>query len=246
MQNAQTAFLTAHWKYLAMLNYEVDPKILLSRLPVGTEFDTFEGKTFVSMVGFLFHDTKLLGVPIPFHQNFEEVNLRFYVRHKAENGEWRRGVVFVKEIVPKFAIALVARAVYEEHYIAIPTRHTLEFDSNTPENPKLVTYEWDYNDNWHHITVHPTGNSYSLATGSEEEFIAEHYWGYTRHSDGTTTEYKVEHPPWRVWAVKDSEFKCDIASLYGAEFVDCLSVKPSSAFLAEGSAVTVYMGNKLP
>ena len=243
MENSQTAFLTAHWKYLAILNYEVDPKILASRTPVGTELDTFQGKTFVSMVGFLFHDTKVLGVPIPFHQNFEEVNLRFYVRYKAENSEWRRGVVFVKEIVPKFAIAFVARTVYEEHYISIPTRHTLEFD--LANNPKLVTYEWEYQNVWQGLTVHPTGNPYVLSAGSEEEFIAEHYWGYTKHSNGSTTEYKVEHPPWRVWAVKNSSFECDVASLYGAEFNGFLSIKPSSAFLAEGSSVTVYMGNKL-
>jgi len=243
MENNQTAFLTAYWKYLAMLNYEVDPKILLSRLPTGTELDTFEGKTFVSMVGFLFHDTKVLRIPIPFHQDFEEINLRFYVRHKAKDGEWRRGVVFVKEIVPKFAIALVARAIYEEHYISIPTRHTLEFDEN--ENPKFVAYEWEYEDKWHSLSVKPTGQAYSLKPGSEEEFIAEHYWGYTRHSDNSTTEYKVEHPTWKVWSVKESTFDCDIAGLYGAEFSEFLKVKPSSAFLAEGSNVTVYMGNKL-
>ncbi len=242
MENSPTAFLTAHWKYLAMLNYEVDPKILASRTPIGTELDTFQGKTFVSIVGFLFHDTKVLGVPVPFHQNFEEVNLRFYVRYKVEKeGEWRRGVVFVKEIVPKFAIAFVARTVYEEHYI--PTRHTLEFDQ--ANNPKLVTYEWEYQDVWQGLTLYPTGNPYTLATGSEEEFIAEHYWGYTKHNDGSTTEYKVEHPPWRVWAVKNSSFQCDVTSLYGAEFNESLSVKPSSTFLAEGSSVTVYMGKKL-
>lgn len=244
MENSQTAFLTAYWKYLAMLNYEVDPKILASRLPKGTELDTFDGKTFVSMVGFLFHNTKVLGLPIPFHQNFEEINLRFYVRHKAEDGEWRRGVVFVKEIVPKFAIAFVARTIYEEHYIAIPTKHTLEL---APDNsPKFISYSWEYKDIWHSLSVETTGDSYSLKAGSEEEFIAEHYWGYTKHSDGTSTEYKVEHPPWRVWAVKSSSFDCNITSLYGQEFNDFLTLKPSSAFLAEGSEVTVYMGNKLP
>lgn len=244
MENNHTAFLTAYWKYLAMLNYEVDPKILTSRIPKGTELDTFNGKTFVSMVGFLFYDTKVLGVPVPFHQNFEEINLRFYVRHKAKNGEWRRGVVFVKEIVPKFAIAFVARTVYEEHYISIPTRHTLEIDSNN--NPKFVSYEWEYEDLWHSLSLEPTANPYPLKPGSEEEFIAEHYWGYTKHSDGSSTEYKVEHPPWQVWSVKNSTFKCNVASLYGEEFREFLSIKPSSAFLAEGSEVTVYMGQKLP
>jgi hypothetical protein len=244
MENSQTAFLTAHWKYLAMLNYEVDPQILASRIPKGTELDTFDEKTFVSMVGFLFHDTKVLKVPVPFHQNFEEINLRFYVRHKAEDGEWRRGVVFVKEIVPKFAIAFVARTIYEEHYISIPTKHVLEIGSDN--NPKFVSYSWEYEDTWSSLSVKATGNPYPLKSGSEEEFIAEHYWGYTKHSDGSSTEYKVEHPPWRVWSVESSAFECNVELLYGKEFCEALSQKPSSAFLAEGSEVTVYMGNKLP
>jgi len=35
--SSSSTFLTARWRYLAMLNYEVDPAILRSRVPVGTE-----------------------------------------------------------------------------------------------------------------------------------------------------------------------------------------------------------------
>jgi len=97
-------FLTADWRYPALLNYESDPALLQPMVPAGMELDTWNGKTFVSMVGFSFLNTRVLGLAIPLHGNCEEINLHFYMRHKAEDG-WRRGVVFIKEIVPRAAIA---------------------------------------------------------------------------------------------------------------------------------------------
>ena len=115
-----TTFLTANWEYLAMINYETDPNILNPYVPPGTELDVWKGKTYISIVGFLFKNTRVKGVKIPFHSNFEEINLRFYVRFNSQ-GQWKRGVVFIKEIVPKKAIAFVARSIYNENYIALPT-----------------------------------------------------------------------------------------------------------------------------
>ncbi len=119
-----TRFLTAEWRHLAMLNYQVDPEVLRERLPRGIELDDHAGRHFVSVVGFLFLHTKVRGIPIPFHRDFEEVNLRCYVRRE-EQGELRRGVVFVKEFVPRRAIAWVARTVYNENYLALPMRHRI-------------------------------------------------------------------------------------------------------------------------
>ena len=101
-------FLTAQWRHLVLINYEIAPEIVRPYVPRGTEIDSFDGRTYASLVGFLFLDTRLRGVPIPFHRNFEEVNLRLYVRRKGAEG-WRRGVVFVREIVPRLALAWVAR-----------------------------------------------------------------------------------------------------------------------------------------
>src|SRR6266513_2477095 len=126
-------FLTAEWRSLAMLNYEVDRSVLARRVPPGTELDSWGGVVYVSVVGFLFLKTRVLGVPIPGHRNFEEVNLRFYVRRKAD-GEWRRGVVFVKEIVPRRAIAAVARGLYGENYVAMPMSHAID--------GRRVEYRW--------------------------------------------------------------------------------------------------------
>lgn len=237
-------FLTAHWRYLAMLNYEIDPAVLRPLTPTGTELDVWNGKVLASMVGFLFLDTRVVGAPIPFHRNFEEVNLRFYVRRPDPAGGWRRGVVFVKEVVPKPAIAWTARLVYGEKYVYLPMRHNLAYSAGAVQSPSLVEYAWRQHGHWCRLGVRPAGSPEPIGDGSEEEFITEHYWGYARHC-GHTVEYHVEHPRWRVWQVSESWFECDVAGLYGLRFVEALSAAPSSAFLAEGSAVVVRRGERL-
>ncbi len=117
-------FLTARWRKLIMAQYEVSPDILQRRLPPGLELDLFHGHCYVSLVGFLFDQVRILGLPIPFHTQFEEVNLRYYVRRPMPDGSYRRGVVFLSEIVPKPAITLVARTLYGEAYSTAPTRHS--------------------------------------------------------------------------------------------------------------------------
>ncbi|MGH7800571.1 MAG: YqjF family protein [Thermodesulfobacteriota bacterium] len=237
-------FLTAEWRYLAMINYEITPDILMPYVPNKTELDTWNGKTYVSLVGFLFLHTKIIGLPIPFHRNFEDVNLRFYVRRKREEG-WRRGVVFVKEIVPKIVIATVARLVYNENYISMPMRHRIELESGSLKKNGSVEYAWQYKGRWNNLRVKTTGDPLSTALGSEEEFITEHYWGYVLQPDGRCTEYQVEHPRWLVWQVSESFVDCNIEELYGKEFVAFLSPKPSSAFLASGSPIIVNKRAKI-
>ncbi|MBI3652464.1 MAG: DUF2071 domain-containing protein [Acidobacteria bacterium] len=237
-------FLTAEWRYLAMLNYEIEPAVLRPRVPYGTELDTWNGKTFVSLVGFMFLKTRVLGIPIPFHQNFEEVNLRFYVRHKAVDG-WRRGVVFIKELVPRWAIATVARVVYNENYEALPMRQRLEVEGGELKPDGAVEYGWRYQGDWNYLRVQTTGAAQSLSAGSEEEFITEHYWGYAAQTDGGCMQYQVEHPPWRVWQVRDHSLHCQVAALYGEPFVAALSSQASSAFLADGSPIIVRQGQRL-
>ena len=228
-------FLTAEWRSLAMLNYQVDAAILKPHVPAGTELDSFDGAFYISMVGFLFQRTRVLGAPIPGHQDFEEVNLRFYVR-RHEDG-WKRGVVFLKEIVPKFAIAVLARELYNENYVTMPMRHRA--DGNR------VVYGWRYSGNWNRLGVEIAGEPALAAPGSLEEFITEHYWGYTRQRDGGSLEYRVEHVPWRLWQTGRAQLLCDAAELCGPEFAEALGVAPRSAFLAEGSAVAVYRGVRI-
>jgi uncharacterized protein YqjF (DUF2071 family) len=201
-----------------MLNYAIDPAILAPLVPRGVELDVWQGEALVSMVGFLFLDTRLLGVPVPFHRDFEEVNLRFYVRRKVE-GEWRRGVTFVRELVPRPAIATTARLFYNEPYLALPMRHRIE--------RRRYEYSWKFRDRWHSLVAEVTGDAAPMPAGSAEEFIFEHYWGYTRQRDGSTIEYRVEHPRWQVWQVVTCRIEAAVAAFYAAAI--CRSAQPRTA-----------------
>jgi uncharacterized protein YqjF (DUF2071 family) len=234
-------FLAADWRWLAMLNYEMEPATLAPFVPAGTELDFWNGKTFVSLVGFMFQNTRVRGIPIPFHRNFEEVNLRFYVRRKAGN-EWRRAVVFIKELVPRIAIAWTARTFYNEPYVALPMAHRIE---KAEDEIKSVKYFWKFCGRENSLQLITRGEAQSLREDSEPEFIAEHFWGYTAQRDGSTLEYQVEHPRWRIWEAQEAKLDCDVASLYGKQFAEVLSGQPASAFLAEGSAVTVRKGVRI-
>ncbi len=238
-------FLTAEWRNLAMANYAIDPKLLQDFVPYNTELDFFEGRCYVSLIGFMFLKTKLLGVPIPFHQNFEEVNLRFYVRYKSSEG-WRRGAVFIKEIVPRFMISLVANTVYREPYVTMQMSHSVKNmevrhpDTIGTEGGKLYDYTWGNN----RMSVEVENKSLSIAEGSEEEFITEHYYGYTRWNETKTKEYEVKHPRWLINPVIKYDIACDFGGLYGERFAFLKNEKPHSVLLAEGSPISVMMNVK--
>jgi len=228
-------FLTANWRYLAMLNYVVDPRLISPLVPAGTEIDYENGQTSLSIVGLLFLDTRLLGLPIPLHRNFEEVNLRFYVRKKSAD-TWRRGVVFVRELIPRRAIALVARVFYGEPYVALPMRHAIVDDGARVS----AEYSWRRRgQKWESLNMTATSEAQPIPAGSHAEFITEHYWGYTALRNGCS-EYRVEHPRWKIWNASDFELNADVATLYGQQFADTLNEPPRSAFVADGSAITVH------
>ncbi len=232
-------FLTAQWRYLAMLNYTIDPALLQPLVPPGTELDFFDDTTYVSIVGFRFLGTKVFGLGIPWHRNFEEVNLRFYVRrrpwvHGARADGWRRGVAFVGELVPRRTIAFAARRLYGEPYTAVPMGHRIEQTTSSIH----VEYRWQRGGKWESLGVLGRGQPQPLVPGSHEEFIAEHYWGYTARRGGSS-EYQVEHPPWRIWSGTESYLHADVLALYGELFVEPLSARPVSTFIADGSAVAV-------
>lgn len=217
-----------------MLNYVVDPRLLEPLIPAGTEIDFENGETFLSVVGFLFLDTRLIGFPIPLHRDFEEVNLRFYVRKKSAD-TWRRGVVFVRELVPRRAIALVARAFYGEKYMALPMKHDIE---HVDQNLK-VEYSWRRGHKWESLKTTASGEPQAIPAGSHAEFITEHYWGYTSLPSGCS-EYRVEHPLWKIWNASEFEMNTDIATLYGEQFTEVLNQAPRSAFIADGSPIKVH------
>ncbi|MFL5617999.1 MAG: YqjF family protein [Gemmatimonadaceae bacterium] len=244
-ETSRRVFLTGEWRWLAMLNYQVDAALLEPFVPRGTTLDRWRGATYVSLVGFLFRDTRVLGVPVPLHRDFEEVNLRFYVRREVD-GEVRRGVTFIREIVPRRAIAIVARLAYNEPYVARSMRHAIAAQANCDAAPSTLRYEWRQNAVWNALTVEASGTAAPIAPESETEFITEHYWGYTRQRDGGTVEYHVTHPRWRTWTVDAAAVQGDLAGFYGAELGAVLQRPPHSAFLAEGSAIAVHLPARLP
>lgn len=239
-ENQRPVFLTAEWRKLVMLNWVVDPGVLEQSLPQGVELDDFEGRHYISLVAFTFLDTRIKRIPIPFHRDFEEVNLRFYVKREMPDGV-RRGVVFLKEIVPRRAIAAIANLIYGENYVRHPMHRELEFDGDRG----LVRYGWQNEGDsfgvfgsWDSTPVLP-------AAGSEEEFISEHYWGYARRRGGGTTEYQVEHPQWTTWPEATVGLNGDFTKVYGSEFGAILNRAPYSAFVADGSPIVVRSGTRI-
>jgi uncharacterized protein YqjF (DUF2071 family) len=234
-------FLSAERRDLVMLNYEAEPEILRRYVPRGVELDTFDGRTFVSLVGFRFLRTKLYGfLAVPFHSNFDEVNLRFYVRRR-EGGEIRRGVVFVRELVPRMAIARFARLTYGEKYDSCPMWHRVE------RNTERVSaeYGWKWREGQFQLSAQARGAPSRVAEGTLENFITEHYWGYSAKKAGESIEYRVSHDPWRVWVSTNAGFEGDGGALYGVEFSEMLRRAPDSAFIAEGSPVLVHVGRRI-
>lgn len=232
-------FLTAEWKYLAMINYRIDPAVLVPHLPAKTILDAHESTYYISLVGFMFLNTRVLGVKIPYHVNFEEVNLRFYVKREV-NGAWRRGVVFMREIVPKKAIAFLANILYKEHYSAMPMRHQISSGEKI-----TVSFGWKHGGRWDELSLITGNESVPMKPGSTEEFIAEHYWGYNRIDENRTTEYKVEHPKWNYYPAADCGVSCRFGELYGSSFAFLNTSKPLSVFMAEGSAISIHPGSAI-
>lgn len=227
-------FLTANWENLIMANYEVEPSILKPYLPKGVELDFYKYKTYVSLVGFMFKKTSLFGVPIPFFGSFEEINLRFYVR-RVEGKKIKKGVVFINETVPFKIVAFLANKLYKEHYISIPTRSSIKDE----ESKRKIKYEWEKNGNWNYIVAETSKESEPMANNSIEEFIFEHYYGYTKVDSLNTIEYNVNHPRWRIRNVIDYSFDCDFKAMYGSDFSFLNEQKPNSVIAAEGSAVSI-------
>ncbi|MCP2029306.1 uncharacterized protein YqjF (DUF2071 family) [Flavobacterium sp. HSC-32F16] len=233
-------FLKAEWKNLALFNYEVDAVILEKYLPAGTQIDIWNNKCYVSLVGFMFKNTKVLGLKVPFHINFEEVNLRFYVK-RFENGEWKRGVVFIKEIVPKKAITFIANTLYQEHYETQKMKHEINENKDT----NTFIYQWKNGKKWNTMELETKNVLTAIEVNSEADFITEHYFGYTKIDEDLTFEYEVTHPRWEQYEVLNHRIDIDFEKNYGSDFAFLQTQKPISVYLAKGSKITVKNKRKL-
>jgi uncharacterized protein YqjF (DUF2071 family) len=236
-------FLTAEWRNLLILNFAVEPNLLEPHVPPGTELDEWNGRTYLSLVGFRFLKTRIGTWRVPLHQSFNEVNLRFYVRRQ-RGEECRRGAVFLREIVSKRMVAAVARIRYGEPYITLPMKHSLKDAGSELEPGCTLEYSWRYAGRWNTLLAKTKTPQQASRGGSEAQFITEHYWGYTARTSGTT-EYSVQHVPWLVADAEEARLDCDVAGVFGTRFVEPLSQPPVSTFVAAGSPVAVSTGVRI-
>jgi uncharacterized protein YqjF (DUF2071 family) len=234
-QPTSRVFLRAEWRHLALLNYRVDPGLLAPHVPRGTELDVLAGGVCLSVVGFVFRRTRVLGVPVPFHGDFTEVNLRFYVR-RSVGDEIRHGVTFIRELVSSPLLVSAARAFYNEPYLRAEVTRDLRVDG--------ATYGWRLGAQRGTLNVQPNTTAQVAAPGSEEEFMTLRHWGYTRQPDGSTFEYRVQHPPWMVQRC-DASLSGDRAAVFGNDFANALPDRPHTAMFADGSAVTLSLPNRI-
>jgi uncharacterized protein YqjF (DUF2071 family) len=241
-----STFLTAEWRKLIMAQYEIDPATLTPWLPPGVELDLYhdgnQPRCYVSLIGFLFDRVRVKGIAIPFHTRFEEVNLRFYVTRTAPDGKRRRGVVFIREFVPRAAISIVARTLYEEPYRTLPIQHRIESQTSSLN----VEYRWRNKGIWNRLAAEASPHAQLIAPNSVEEFITEHYWGYTKRTRGTTSEYAVQHPRWIIYPIQSYTVEANLGALYGPAFASLNAAAPANILLAEGSEVSVSSGARLP
>ena len=234
----QNTFLTAEWKALVLFNYAVDASLIERFVPTGTELDSFEGSTYVSLVGFEFNRSRIFEFPVPFHQSFEEVNLRFYVRRSS-----KRGVVFIRELVPRYAVAAAARFAFNENYSCVPMAHRIV--ARAEGDVVEAEYAWGKEPDRCVMRIETEGPSFLPPDGSMGQFITEHYWGYAAQPGGRCLEYEVRHARWRIKSAKRAGFSGNLAGIYGVEMAQALSGNPDSAFLADGSPVTVFKGTRI-
>jgi len=231
---SQQKLLIAEWRKLILANYEIDPGILKKYLPAGTELDSWENKYYVSLVGFMVLKTKLHGLRIPFHSDFPEVNLRFYVRYRSGN-DWRRGVVFINEFVPKHAITFVANKLYKERFVTYRLKHKCEIDKKL-----MIGYYWKKDQQWNKMEVTADPGLRELKRESKEEFITDRYWGYSSNNKNKTEEFRVEHPRWDIYPIEQYSIDSNFKTIYGNDFASLNDTKPASVFLAEGSPATIF------
>jgi len=226
------AFLTARWSKLCLFNYAVDPALLSERVPPQLSLDTLDGQAFVSLVAFDFLKTRVLGIPWPGFINFPEINLRFYVKQ----ADGTRGVMFVRELVPQWLVATMAKQIYNEPYESTAMRSAVKQDAQGVH----VAHDWVWEGQDHSLELQAAGQAELPADDSQAHFFKEHQWGYGVDRRGRTLVYEVRHPHWETYAVQSHRLNVDFGQLYGEEFTALTGQEPDSVYLAEGSEIEVF------
>ena len=240
----RTVFLSAAWHNLLFANYAVDPKVLAPFVPRGTEIDFHDGNCYISLVAFQFLNTKVFGFPAFTKRNFDEINLRFYVKRPLSNGDERSGVVFIKEIVPSRLIAWAARTLYGENYISMEMSH--EITGRQADQELKVSYRCGVSELSNEFSAVVSPLSEMGEDDGLEPYITEHYWGYSSSTGDRTVEYEVKHPKWAVQRVSNYSIDFDFESLYGTPHRLLSETEPTSVLFCKGSNITVHRGSRIP
>ena len=233
--NQNRIFLKANWLRLASANYVVDPSILEKHIPNGTVLEAHNGKYFVSLVAFRYCETRLLNVRVPYHNIFEEINLRFYVKREITPGNWRSEVAFTKLFFPKTALTLVAKHIYKENYETKKMRHNWSDNGN-----ELFTSYGLKKNRWHSFDLVSDKKSSPIFSNTSEDFFSKHYWGTSKINRKSCTIYKIDHPVWESHKVLRSNISFDFNTVFGAEFKHLTNTEPDSTHLFNGSKVLVH------
>lgn len=227
-------FLVANWENLVVATFETDKELLQPYVPPGTELNDWNGRYCMSLVGFMFSHTCLLGIPCPFYRRFEEVNLRFYVRRK-EGNNWKKGVVFIKEIVPAALIGWAGKLLYRENFISLPMQHAIY----TGDNSQHVEYYWKIRKQPNYLKIQASLLPIMPGDNTLPAFISEHYTAFTRKGTDDTLSFAIQHAPWKIYPALAFDMRLDAAALYGDGFATSFRGKPLAAFLMDGSRTTV-------
>lgn len=228
-------FLKAQWKELTLVNFALEPDFLINILPVGLDPDLLHGKAYASLVAFDFESIRVGGIPWPGYTQFPELNLRVYVRC-SEAG--RRGVFFIRELIPGKIPTAIARVAYNEPYSACPLTRSHQALVNGAQVQR-TDWIWKGAPNYLEVEVGP--ETMMPATDEDANWFKEQEWGFGHSRLGELLRYHVTHPRWMVRKVHRCDYEVDWLGLYGPIWARQLEgAEPDSLMHCIGSEIAVY------
>jgi len=229
METNSRIFMKGNWEHLVIQTFTCNPEILKEYLPNDIELDLYQGKALFSMVAFTFSKVSFFGIKVPFHQEFGEINFRFYARSKIDN---TKGVVFIREFAPKPLIAFVANTIYNEPFYYKNIKKNI-LQSATQ---KKVTYKFNKNNE---ISVQAHSHSKPTQKNSLQEFIVDRYIAFVKGRNNTTYQYKINHRPWQLHQIKKCKITIKVLELLPEVFKNSEHI---TTYFVDGSAVTIQKG----
>ena len=237
-------FVSAYWSDLILLSYAVPDRLLLPRI-APFDLDYWDGQAYVSVVGFHFGKTRILGVPpgplLPNVANFAQWNLRTYVRRKVNEvgsshaKQAAGGIVFLKEFVPSPMVTGLVRTLYNENYVTAPLSLTLQSEGNTLD----VCYSLEVGGRKHTIAAKSVLAPSKLKAGSADEFFIERYWGSPGAYGNKVISFQIAHAPWNTYDISSCDVDADFGLLYGKDWEFLNNRKPDYAAWCDGSSVGI-------